>query len=62
MSSSPTPSLEPGGADRAPLSRSKTETPADQAQTRQATTPPLPPPTYARDLPGWQHIGTALRR
>ncbi|MCY0963324.1 YihY/virulence factor BrkB family protein [Streptomyces sp. H27-H5] len=27
-----------------------------------ATTAPLPPPTYARDLPGWRHIVTALRR
>ncbi|MDG9720461.1 YihY/virulence factor BrkB family protein [Streptomyces sp. DH24] len=62
MSSSPTPAFEPGGADRAPLSRSRTEIPAHHLQTRQATTAPLPPPTYARDLPGWQHIGTALRR
>ncbi|MFF3339400.1 YihY/virulence factor BrkB family protein [Streptomyces flavidovirens] len=62
MSSPPTPAPEPGGADRAPLPRFRTEPPAHHVQTRQTTTPPLPPPTYARDLPGWQHIGTALRR
>ncbi len=62
MSSSPTPALEPGEADRAPLPRSNTESPAHRLRARQATTAPLPPPTYARDLPGWHHIVTALRR
>ncbi|NYE43710.1 YihY/virulence factor BrkB family protein [Streptomyces fulvorobeus] len=62
MSSSPMPAFEPGGADRPPPPRSGTELPALHVRTRQAATPPFPPPKYARDLPGWQHIGTALRR
>ncbi|MGW0561436.1 YihY/virulence factor BrkB family protein [Streptomyces sp. NPDC003016] len=62
VNSSPTPALEPGGAGCTPLPGSGAAHPAHAMHTGQATTHPAPPATYARNLPGWHHIVTALRR